>query len=96
MGDMSGSGKFGGRPLLRLPPWSEARRDGDVWVGRGEQVGVGDGVSWVWSSRVGSDLVGSSLVGEILHRVGEVDEENCGEAVIRWLADPWLEELARW
>ena len=41
---MSGSA----RPLLTWPPpWSEARRDGDVlWEGRGEQAaGVGDGVS---------------------------------------------------
>ena len=71
---MSGSGR---PPLLR----SEARRDGEVWAGSGEQVGVGDGV---WSSRFGSDRVGSSLVGESLHRVGEVKEENCGEAVVRF------------
>ena len=81
---MSGSGR---PPLLR----SEARRDGEVWVGRGEQAaGVGDAV---WSSRLESDRVGSSLVGESLHRVGEVKEENCGEAVVRldpsWLAEGW-------
>ena len=66
--------------LLRPPPCSEARRDGDVWEGRGEQAAGF-----------------SSLVGEILHRVGEVEEENCGEAVVVRLEPSWLEALvASW
>ena len=69
--------------LLRPPPCSEARRDGDVW----EAAGVGQ------SDRDGF----SSLVGEILHRVGEVEEENCGEAVVVRLEPSWLEALvASW
>ena len=73
---------------MSLLPWSEARRDGDVWEGRGEQAaGVGQ------SDRDGF----SSLVGEILHRVGEVEEENCGEAVVVRLEPSWLEALvASW
>ena len=64
---MSGSGR---RPPFLTPPWSEGRRDGEVWLG--EQDGLGD----LWSSRLESDRVGESL-----HLVGEV--KNCGEAVVR-------------
>ena len=65
-----------------------------MWAERGELVARGgDGVSW--SSRLESDRIGSSLVGEILHRGGEVEEEKWGEAVVRF--DPsWLEALVRW
>ena len=65
--------------LDQRAPWSEALRDGDVCEFRGEDDdGVGEVVSWyeeAWLAT--SDLVWSSLVGEVLHLVGEVVLRCC-------------------